>query len=163
MGSVASVPVANVLIALAVLALVLSRQLQKREVREAQPYRLVLVLGVVGVVETVQFHQQHAVSAAGWSLLAASLLVGAGFGALRGTTMHVWREGGVLYRKGNAVTVVLWLVGIGLHLALDLATGHVDHDAAGLGSSSVLLYLALTLGIQRVLVLERAEHVPQPA
>jgi hypothetical protein len=157
------VPVANVLIALAVLALVLSRQLQKRRVREARPYRLILVLGVIGVVETAQFDQQHAVSAAGWGLLAASLALGAGLGALRGLTTHVWREDGVLYRQGDAITVMLWLVGIGLHLGLDLATGHVDHDAAGLGSSSVLLYLALTLGIQRVLVLERADHLPQTA
>lgn len=152
-------PVANVLVALAILALILVRQLRTREVREAQPYRIMLILGVIGVGETVQFHQQHVVSTTAWGLLVASLVVGAGFGALRGRTVHVWRDGGVLYRKGNATTLVLWLVGLALHLGLDVVIKHVDDSAAGLGSSSVLLYLAVTLGVQQVLVLERAEHL----
>lgn len=153
-------PIANVLIALAVLALILSRQLRTREVRETQPYRIMLILGVVGLVETVQFQQQHAVSLAGWSLVGTSLVAGVVFGALRGRTVHVWREGGVLYRKGNAVTLALWLLAIGLHLGVDVVLKHVDHAAAGIGSTSILLYLAVTLGVQQLLVLERAEHLP---
>jgi len=154
---------ANVLIALAILALILVRQLRTQQVREAQPYRIMLILGVIGLVETVQFHQQHDVSTAAWSLLVASLVVGAGFGALRGLTVHVWRDGGVLYRKGNAATLVLWLVGLALHLGVDVVIKHVDNSASGLGSSSVLLYLAVTLGVQQVLVLDRAEHLPRAA
>ena len=150
---------ANVLIALAVLALILSRQLRKRTVREAQPYRIVLILAVIGVIETTQFHRDHAVSAGAWALLALSLVIGAGFGAWRGATVHVWRENGVLLRQGNAVTVVLWIVGLALHLGVDLAIKHVDASADGLGNSAVLLYLAITLGVQQLLVLERAEHL----
>ena len=150
---------ANVLIALAVLALILSRQLRKRTVREAQPYRIVLILGVIGAIETTQFHRDHAISVGAWALLGLSLVIGAAFGAWRGVTVHVWRENGVLLRQGNAVTVVLWIVGLALHLGVDLAIKQVDASADGLGNSAVLLYLAITLGVQQLLVLERAEHL----
>lgn len=152
--------VANVLIALALVAFIVYRQLRTRRVSEAQPYRLVLILGVIGLIETWQFRQQHVVSGEAWALLAASLVVGAGFGALRGRTTHVWRDGGVLYRRGNALTLALWLVGLALHLGVDVAIKHVDASAAGLGSISVLVYLAVTLGVQQMLVLQRAEHLP---
>jgi Ca2+/Na+ antiporter len=153
----------NILIALAVLALILTRQLRRRPVREEQPYRIMLVLGVVGLVETVQFHQHHDVSTSAWALLVASLAVGAGFGALRGMTVHVWREAGTLYRQGNVATLVLWIVGLGLHLSVDLLIKRVDADAAGLSNTAILLYLAITLGAQQALVLERAQHLAAEA
>ena len=149
----------NVVIALAVLALILSRQLRRRTVRESQPYRITLILAVIGLVEVAQFRGQHDVTAAAWGLLAASLVVGAGFGALRGRTVHVWREDGTLYRQGNVATLVLWIVGLALHFSVDLLIAQVDADAKGLGSVAVLLYLAVTLGVQQLVVLERAEHL----
>lgn len=150
---------ANIVVSLAVLALILTRQLVKRTVREDQPFRIMAILGVIGIVETVQFQGKHTVSGAAWAILAASLVLGAGFGALRGMTVHVWREGGTLYRKGNAITLVLWVVGLALHLGSDLWVKHVDPSANGLSSTAVLLYLAVTLGAQQFYVIERAKHL----
>ena len=150
----------NIVIALAVLALILSRQLRTREVREEQPYRIMAILAVIGVVEVVQFAQHHDVPGVAWALIAASLVVGAALGVARGLTVHVWREDGVLYRKGNAVTLVLWLISLGSHIALDAVLPHTGGDASGLGSTSILLYLAVTLGVQQLYVLQRAEHLP---
>jgi hypothetical protein len=150
---------ANIVIALLVLALILVRQLRKRTVREASPYRIMAILAIIGLVETVQFQKDHTIGGAAWGILVASLAVGAGFGALRGMTVHVWREDGVLYRQGNAMTVVLWIVGLGLHIAADVLIGHADASAKGLGDTAILLYLAVTLGAQQFYVLERAQHL----
>lgn len=150
---------ANIVVALAIVALILVRQLRTRAVRETQPYRLVLILGVIGLIETVQFHQSHEVSTTAWALLIASLVLGGIFGLIRGLTVHVWREGGVLYRRGNAATLVLWVVGLAAHLGLDAVIGHVDADARGLGDTAILLYLAITLGAQQLYVLQRAEQL----
>jgi hypothetical protein len=149
----------NVVVAVLVLALICYRQLRPRPVRD-QLNRIVLILGLVGVVETIQFTGKHDVSAAAWAVLVASLVVGAGFGALRGLTVHVWRERGTLFRRGNAVTVALWIVGLALHLGADAWIGHVDSSAKGFGDTAVLLYMAITLSVQQLVVLERAEHLP---
>jgi hypothetical protein len=152
--------IVSVLVSLAALAWILYRQLQVRAVRSTRSFRMVVIFAVIGVVETAKFGQQHTISAAAWGLLVASLLVGAGFGAVRAMTVRVWRDGGVLYRKGSVLTLVLWLVGIALHLSVDLLIKHIDHDAAGLGNVATLLYLALSLGIQQLLVQWRAERLP---
>jgi hypothetical protein len=54
-------------------------------------------------------------------------------------------------------------VGLGLHLSVDLLIKRVDADAAGLSNTAILLYLAITLGAQQALVLERAQHLAAEA
>jgi len=149
----------NLLVAGLVLVLIIVRQLRPRPVREERPYTIIAILAVVGVVETVDFARGTSVSAAAWALLALSLAVALGFGALRGATVHVWRVDGVLTRQGNAVTIALWLVGLAVHIGVDRLIEHADSDAQGLGYSSLLLYLAVTLAAQRVVTLERARRM----
>jgi hypothetical protein len=148
----------NVIVAVLVLGFVLWRQLQPREVREDSPYRLMLLLGVVGVVDLVGFADAHHVNALAWSLLAASLVVGCLLGVLRGETMHIWRRHGVLMRQGNAVTVVLWVAGLGIHVLADLMINGVDSSASGIGADAILLYLGLALAAQRFATLNRAQQ-----
>lgn len=47
--------VLNLVAAALVLALVIGRQLRPKEVREVSPYRLVLVLGIIGVLQQRSF------------------------------------------------------------------------------------------------------------
>ena len=61
--------VANLLIGVAVLALVLSRQLMTRRLSES--YRLSVILAVIGIIEFVQFlnghpHDDGGIAAAPW-------------------------------------------------------------------------------------------------
>jgi hypothetical protein len=149
----------SLLVGALVLAFVLWRQLQPRAVREESPFRLMVILGVLGVVELVSFAGNHSVNGAAWALLAASIVVGGGFGIVRGLTVRIWRENGVLLRQGTVVTVLLWAVGLGIHVLVDVAITGVDSTASGLGSTGILLYLGVTLAAQRFVTLNRAAHL----
>lgn len=151
----------NILIALAVLALILTRQLTPKQIREDQPYRLMLILGVIGVVELVKATEGEHVPAGAWAIVAVSIAIGAAIGYLRGLLVHVWRDPatGVLMRQGNATTVALWLVSLALHLGIDLLVRHVAHGPGWLGSTSLLLYLAIALAAQRLATVRRGAEI----
>lgn len=146
----------NVVIAVLVLALIVVRQLRPRSVNEGQPYRLMVALGLVGLVELIGFSGRHAIRPIAWLLLGVSLLGGMGLGAVRGALVHIWRRDGVLIRQGNWLTAVLWVGGLAIHLGIDAVIGRVDSSAAGLGQVAVLLYLGLALAAQRYVTLRRS-------
>jgi hypothetical protein len=151
--------VGNVLIGLVILAWVLARQLQRRPV-QASSLRVPAILAAIGLYETARFLGDNApagrVPAGVLALLVVGVLAGVGLAALRGLQMRVWLESGTAYRQGSVLTVVLWLVAIGLHLALDAAIDHVSPALSGLGTSSLLLYLGCVLGVQGLVVRRRA-------
>ena len=151
--------VLNLVIAAAVLLWVLYRQLQPRPVKEDRPYRLMFVLAVLGTVQIVQLAGQTEISAAGYAALLIGLLSGAGFGWLRGRLVHFWRgPDGTLMRQGNWLTLVLWVVGIAVHLSPE---GH-SSGAEALGLSGIMLYLAVALAAQRFATLARTPAERQP-
>jgi hypothetical protein len=51
---------------------------------------------------------------------------------------------------------VLWVVAIGVHIGLDVL---FDSSAKGLSGASILLYLAVSLGVQRLAVQSRATRL----
>jgi hypothetical protein len=145
----------SIAIGVLVLGLILFRQVQKRSVREDSRPTLLLVLLVIGIVELVQFVQGHPVNATGITMLLASLVAAGVFGAIRAYTVRLWREDGTLYRQGNLVTVLLWLVAIGVHFGADVLIDH-SGSAKGLSSVSLMLYIAVSFGVQRIIVQTRA-------
>jgi hypothetical protein len=138
----------DLLIGLAVLALVLFRQLQARPVRDNM--RLPLILAILGVVELVQFLQRGHHGTGVVIALAGSLVIAAVFGAIRAATVHVWVDGGQAWRQGNWLTAVLWIVSLGVHLGYDYLVD--GKNSAGLGTASLLLYLGVTFTIQRLIL-----------
>jgi hypothetical protein len=77
----------------------------------------------------------------------------------RALTVKVWRVAdGSAMRKGTVVTAVFWIVALGAHLGLEAG---IDQSTkiTGLGASSLLLYLALTLGAQREVIRWRAAQL----
>jgi hypothetical protein len=142
-----------------VLAFILVRQVQKRSVREDRPI-LPLILLVIGVIELVDFVDAHPVHGTGIAMLGASLVVAAGFGAIRAYTVRLWREDGTLYRQGNWLTIVLWLVAIGVHFGADVLIDH-SGSAKGLATAALTLYLAVSFGVQRFVVRARAASMPR--
>jgi len=145
----------SVAIGVLVLGIILFRQVQKRSVREDSRPILLLVLLVIGIVELVQFVQGHPVNATGITMLLASLVAAGAFGAIRAYTVRLWRENGTLYRQGNLMTVLLWLVAIGVHFGADVLIDH-SGSAKGLSSVSLMLYIAVSFGVQRFVVQGRA-------
>jgi hypothetical protein len=141
-----------------VLALVLYRQLTTQRLREN--YRLPLILGVIGLVQFATFLGGHPRDGGGIAAaVAGSLVIAAVLGAARAITVRVWRQDGQLLRRGTWVTAVLWVVSLAAHLGYDyLVAGHVTSGKNGgsVGAATVLLYLVVTLAVQRYLLIARA-------
>ena len=148
----------NVLVGLAVLALLLWRQLQPRRVREDGAMRLTVILLVVGVFQAYPVLSGHPPTTVVVLLLLAGLVSGAVFGTLRAYTTKLWIQDNEVWRRGTWLTLVLWLVAVGLHFGIDYLSEQ-QGAPAGLGSSTIVLYLAVTLGIQRFITQQRAVKV----
>jgi len=147
-------------IALAVLAWLLWRQLQVRELRRDRDLLLPLILVVAGVAEIGSYGHEHPLHATGYALLAVSIVVAGIFGAIRASTIRLWVADGRLMRQGTYVTCALWLMAIAIHIGGDYAIA--PHDADRLGGISLLLYLGVTLAVQRACLNERARRRPGP-
>jgi hypothetical protein len=151
--------VVSLVIGLAVLALVLSRQLMTR--RLAESYRLSVILFVVGAVEFAGFLKGHPGDPGGIVEAVAGSLVLAGlFGVARAVTVQVWRQGGLLMRKGTWLTGVLWVVAVAAHYGYDdLVAGHLTgKNGSSVGNATVLLYLAISLTVQQFVLLARVKR-----
>lgn len=152
----------SIAVGVLVLGYILFRQVQKRSVNEDNRPVLLLVLFVIGAVELVQFVQGHPVNGTGIAMLLASFVAAGVFGAIRAYTVRLWREGGTLYRQGNAWTIVLWLVAIGVHFGADVLIDH-SGSAKGLSSVALMLYIAVSFGVQRIVVRSRATAMARVA
>lgn len=148
--------ITEIVIGAAVVILLLVRQVQKRSVREDSRPLIFLVLGVVGLFEAAQYVKAHPVNSEAILLSVASLLIAAVFGVIRAYTVRLWREEGQLFRQGNMLTVLLWIVAIAIHLGGDTL---IDGAAKGLSTTTLLLYLAVTLGVQQMVVRYRATQL----
>lgn len=150
----------NLVVALAVLAFLLVRQLQPRAVREDRSWTGVAIIAVLGVYQVAQFADRHTVPASAWGVIVLGLATGVGFGLLRANLMHLWRgEDGVLMRQGTAVTAALWLIGAAVHVGLDVVIDRVAPSAHGLGWASLTAYLAVSFATQRVHLLGRTRRL----
>lgn len=146
----------NLLIGLAVLALLVYRQLQVRPVRAN--FRLPLILAVIGVIQLSQFLKNDHHTGTVFAALAGSLVLAAIFGAIRAMTVRVWIQAGQALRQGSWITAVLWVVSLGAHLGYDyLVDG--KGSQAGLGTASLTLYFAVTYTIQRFILQAKAQRI----
>jgi hypothetical protein len=155
--------VTNIVIGVAVVALLLARQMQTRRARERSSARIILILAVIGVFDISDATKGHTLGAGAVAWLIGSLLVGAALGAARAVTVVIWRApDGTAWRKGTVLTATLWLVSLGVHFALEVGINSSTKIAA-LGASSILLYLAVTYGVQLELVRWRAAKLAPTA
>jgi hypothetical protein len=148
----------DIILGVVVLALLIYRQMVARPVR-ARGLRIVAILAVIGVLQTVQYFDKYHSSDGTYAALGGSLVLAAIFGALRSATVRLWIQDGQAWQKGNWLTGVLWAVALAAHLGYDalVARGH-GHGAPSVGDATVVLYLAVSLGIQRLIVQQRASR-----
>ncbi|WP_433798489.1 hypothetical protein [Actinomycetospora sp. CA-084318] len=149
----------SAVIGIAVLVWVIWNQVRVREFTPRR-VRIAGILGIVGLVELVSAAGAQPVSATGWALLVTGLVVGAALGLLRAATVHLWVADGKVFTQGHWGTAALWLVGIGVHVGLDLLAGVVAPSAATVNSSSILLFIAVSLGAQGLVTMQRARSLP---
>lgn len=150
----------DIVIGVAALAWLVSRQLRSRRV-SSSGWRVVLVLAVIGIFDASQFLRGAHTDAVTYAALGGSLVLAAGFGAIRASTVRLWTEAGQVWQKGSWITAALWVLAFAAHLGYDflLAPGHGGKDV---GTATVVLYLAVSLGIQRLVVQQRARRL-EPA
>jgi small basic protein len=111
-----------------------------------------LVLLVIGVVGLEQGSSRP--DGAKLGILIALLAVDAvGLGAVRAWTVRLWRDAQGVLRLGTWVTVVLWLVGLGIHEGVDV-TAHIP-------AASTLLYLGVTFLARQLVLQARASRLEQ--
>ena len=149
--------VAGEVVSLAVLAYILYSQRKVRPLRTK--LTLPVVLAVVGLSSVLSDAKTHPLSSSQIAVL-VGLFVGdaIGLGVLRAFTVRLWREGQQVFRQGSWLTIALWLVGVAVHESA-LAAAHIN-------SSSLLLYVGLTLASQRLVLdarVRRLGHVADRA
>jgi hypothetical protein len=155
-GYMSSQSLFYLVIGVAVLGLLIFRQLRARPVRGNQ--RIVLILVIIGLVEAVQYLQNSHAGSAAVVALVGSLVLAAVFGAARAATVKIWMQDGQAWVKGNVLTAVLWIAALGAHLGYDYLIGQ-HKDIGNIGDATLLLYLAISLAIQRVIVTARAQRL----
>lgn len=138
-------------------ALLVVRQLRAQPV--SANLRLPLILGIIGLIEVTNYLQKNHLGRTAIVALVGSLVLAAALGAARAATVHLWLQDGQPWRQGNWLTGLLWVVSLAAHFGLDyLIDPHSPNG--GVGGASILLYLAITYTIQRLIVLARARRIP---
>ncbi|MEA5454643.1 hypothetical protein SPF06_07920 [Sinomonas sp. JGH33] len=157
MNLTSSLSYANVVLAVGVLAWAVVRQFQTRPVGPLK-VGVFLILGAIGVWQLAQLADSRGIAPAEALALALSLGLAAGFGWLRGRAAAVWIQDGVAYRRGGWPAVGLWMAAIGTHVAVDVLGSALDgvRGPSPVSSASIMLYIAVTLGIQSGVVARRA-------
>lgn len=152
---------ADLAVGVVVLGLLIYRQLKVRPVRARA--RITLILAVAGVSQVASFLSGHHADPVAVASLAGSLVLAAFFAKVRAATVRVWLRDGQAWSQGSWLTAALWAVAFAVHLGYDSL---LDMSTAerGLGSASSLLYLAVSLAVQRAIVSARARRLlPGPA
>lgn len=145
--------VTALLVDLVLFGLVIYRQVSVRPVRAS---RLWLILAAVGVVELASYGQHNKLAPLAVAALAGSLVVGAVLGGVRAVTVRIWYRDGVPVRQGTWVTVLLWLVSVGIHLGAGALLSGPTRTLLEVGT---LLYLGVTLGTQQLVIGAQARRI----
>ncbi|MGW4381476.1 DUF1453 domain-containing protein [Kitasatospora sp. NPDC004531] len=146
----------NVLIAVAVIVLVVGRQLQARRLdTERRFWLLPLILAAVALRDPVLIDPDHKLAAA--LIVGGSLVTTLGMGCAWGWTMRIWRdqEGG-LWTKGSTATVFAWVGAILIRIGW-YGVGAALHVHQS--TSVLMLSLGLLLLVRSVTVAWRARHL----
>lgn len=147
----------NVLVIVAVIALVVVRQCSARQISGDRRWwllpgiLLVMALREPGLVD--RHHETLSVA-----VLGAELVVGLVTGAAWGWTARLWRaEDGSLWSRGTRATVYVWTGGLVLRVALyGVAAALGVHQ----GSSALMMALAVTLLVRSGVLVRRAAGIP---
>ncbi len=150
--------VTDVIVAVAVVALVLVRQVRPRQVAEGGRWLIIpAVLVVLGLQHGGVLDPHDRTTSA--ALLAAGILIGAGTGVVWAFTARIWRdESGIAWTRGTKATMAAWVGGILLRIGLvELGSVMGVHE----GQGAIMLTLAATLLVRKgVLVWRVGTTVP---
>jgi hypothetical protein len=151
------VSVLDLVIDAAVFAWVLYRQRRVRRVRLRFAGRVPVVLLLIGLVQFIHYTESRSLGTLVSLVALGSCVVGgAVFGALRAYTVRlIPLQRDALAQQASWLTIGLWAVSVGAHLAVGVVVAGLN-GPTGVIWASVLLYLAISLGVQNTIVHRRA-------
>jgi len=121
-------------------------QLQPKIIKFRSTFYLLMI--IFGVYEGLKIKNFHLTTGFIWFVILA-LISTVLFAYLRAISYHLWVDDHQLVmRQGTWITLVLWIIGIGSHMLID--------NLWAQSSVVILVYLGLTLLIQRGIVWRRA-------
>jgi hypothetical protein len=143
----------NVLVIVAVIGIVIARQLRPRRVGGGRWWLIPAVLVVLAVRDGgfIDPHHQDAAIA----LFAAELVVGGAMGIVWAGTTRIWAEAdGAVWMQGTRATITVWMLGIAVRAGLyAVAAAEGVHQQ----SASLLITVAATLLIRTGVLFQRAQ------
>ncbi|MER8186236.1 DUF1453 domain-containing protein [Kitasatospora sp. NPDC094015] len=149
----------NALVILAVIAFVVTRQLQPRKVAtERRFWLLPAILAVVALRDPELIDPAHRPEAIG--LLIASVLTVLAMGCVWGWTVRLWRDAdGAVWARGTKATAAAWMGMIVLRIGwYGLGAALHVHQS----SSALLLSLGGLLLVRGLVVNHRAQRLEHP-
>lgn len=157
--------ISTALIAVAAVGFILYRQTTERPIKD-NPVKLPMILGIIGVIETADYLKSgpHLTAGAITAVL-LGFVVAVAIAVPRAHSMRIYRNtSGIMVRKGTAVTVVLWFAAIAAHVALSIGVPvvfgeGVGHGLSGLDGATLLIYLAVSLGVQGLIAKSRVAAI----
>ena len=148
----------DLVIGVLVLGLVIYRQLIPRRVKSNT--RIVLVIAVIGLSQTGQYLKGRHIDATLVAEIIGSLVLAGLFGLARASTVKLFIRDGQWWSRGNWVTAILWVLSVAAHLGFDyLVAGH-GPGSASFANATLLIYLAVTFAVQRMVVVARSQRMP---
>ena len=132
------------------------RQTVVSEVATRHRFTLAIIYGLVGLIAG-GFALPHGV--AGYAMLITGLVLSAVIGIVRGYRTDIWMEpGGRIVRKGNAVTILLFLGLVAAKFGIGVLAWFTGvQDGAGFGE--IVLMIAIMVAFQAEIVCRRARRL----
>ncbi|GAA5160199.1 MULTISPECIES: hypothetical protein [Amycolatopsis] len=118
-----------------------------------------VILVVLGVANCARVLPQA--SGREIALLVADLAILLVLGVARAASTRLGLRNGYAFQKGTSLTLVLWLVTVAIRVGF-AAAGASLGAAGALTSASVLLSVGLSIGVQNVLIYQRARRRELP-
>ena len=145
--------------ALAFAGFVISRQVRRRRVTARGLTILpVWFLALSLLVDHAMVGRLHTTATVGF--FAAGMAFAAVMGTLRFRTLRIWREDDGPWCAGDWRTGVLWVVTIAVRVGMFVLAARVG---ATEGIGEAMVYVAVTLGVQNLLLARRVGLRPVPA
>ncbi|PKV88425.1 CcdC protein domain-containing protein [Streptomyces sp. TLI_146] len=147
----------NVLVAVAVVALIVSRQVRPQQLADAKRWWLVpAVLVYLAIREKGLVDPDHHLASV--LLLGTEVATGLLMGAAWGWTSKLWTEAdGSVWTKGTRATAAVWAVGIAVRAGL---AGIGALAGIRMGTGALLLGLAASLLVRSGILVWRTQSLP---
>ena len=147
--------IAKLLLILLLIGYVIVKRLAGQPLTSGRLALVPLVLVGLGGYQLLQ----APLTGAGGALLAAEVVLGLGVGLVRGLTIDIYQRGAHLWYRYRPLTVLIWLLTIGLRLGFGLAAHGLG---IGLPVAAALLGVGASLLGEGAIVWQRARRTGVP-